>query len=288
MLKQINLKKIPLYSYVEVLKPRESFLLIFIGMCGAIVAGNGWMPAGRLFLLLAALTMGCEGCNGLTNYMDRKIDGLMSRTCSRSLPSRRIAPPQKVLPLVLGLLGAGLILAWLLNPLCFVAGVTGTLAAILWRKTAWTHLLGCVSGVAPFALGWFAVKPQFDIMFLLISLLIGFWVPLHVWSVMVAHKQEYIRAGITFFPISWQEKNVVKIFFVLSLVLYGLSLAVFYVGSLSWIYLVTASFLGILMVSANWRLVRSAASRDAWKVYKLTAFPYLGIIFLAIALDILL
>lgn len=246
------------------------------------------MPAGRFVLLLAALTLGCEGCNGLTNYMDRKVDGLMRRTCSRSLPSRRIAPPQKVLPLVLGLLGAGLILAWFLNPLCFVAGVIGTMAAILWRKTAWTHLLGCVSGIAPFAIGWFAVKPQIDVMLLLISLLIAVWVPLHVWSVMVAHRQEYIGAGINFFPVSRQEKNVVKIFFALSLVLYGLSLLIFYAGSLSWVYLVAANFLGILMVSANWRLVRSASSGDAWKVYKLTAFPYLGLIFLAMVLDILL
>ncbi|MDZ4246570.1 MAG: protoheme IX farnesyltransferase, partial [Dehalococcoidia bacterium] len=83
-------------------------------------------------------------------------------------------------------------------------------------------------------------------------------------------------------------KNVVKIFFALSLVLYGLSLLIFYAGSLSWVYLVAANFLGILMVSANWRLVRSASSGDAWKVYKLTAFPYLGLIFLAMALDILL
>jgi len=53
------------------------------------------------------------------------------------------------------------------------------------------------------------------------------------------------------------------------------------------VQVVVALVLGFLMVYANWKLLLSTASRDAWKVYKLSAFPYLGLIFLAMVIEIL-
>jgi hypothetical protein len=41
-----------------------------------------------------------------------------------------------------------------------------------------------------------------------------------------------------------------------------------------------------LMVYSGWRLLGSCASQDAWRMYKLSAFPYLGVIFLAMCLDL--
>jgi hypothetical protein len=43
--------------------------------------------------------------------------------------------------------------------------------------------------------------------------------------------------------------------------------------------------MGILIVVSTSRLVFTRMSRDAWRVYKMTAFPYLGILFLAMVLD---
>ncbi len=288
MMGKNNLQQISAYNYIEVLKPRESFLLIFIGASGAVIAAGGIPSLGRLMLILLAVSLGCGGCNGLTNYLDRGVDHLMRRTCTRSLPSHRIYPPQKVLPLVLGLIGIGLAISWYLNPLCFIAGIIGTVAAIVWRKTAWTHILGSVSGVSPLLIGWFAIRPEFNLTLLLVSLLVCFWVPLHVWSVMVAHRHDYLGAGVRIFPVTWQVKDVVKIFFAIAIILYILSIMIFAFSSFSWIYLVTANIMGLLMIYSNWRLVISADSQDAWKVYKLSAFPYLGLMFLAMPLDLLL
>ncbi|MBI4331761.1 MAG: protoheme IX farnesyltransferase [Chloroflexi bacterium] len=275
-------------SYFEVLKPRESLLLTFLGISGAVIAGGGISDPERLLVTTLAVALGCEGVNGLTNYLDREVDGVMRRTCTRSLPARRIYPPQKVLPLTLGLIGAGLVIAWFLNPVCFVAGVVGTAAAVVWRKTAWTHLLGSISGVAPLAIGWLAMSPRFDWTLLLLSLLVAFWVPLHVWSVMVANRQDYLRAGVRIFPVTWETKDVVKIFLALSGVLFVLSVWIYTIGALSWVYLFVAVAMGISMVLANWKLMVSVDSRDAWKVYKLSAFPYLGIIFSVLVLETLL
>jgi len=274
-------------DYIEVLKPRQSSLLTFIGVCAAIIAGGGHPPLDRLLLAVITIFLGSAGVNGLTNYLDRDVDARMQRTRHRALPSKRIEPPEKVLPLVIGLVIIGLALAWQLHPLCFLFGLVGTIAAIVWRKrVTCVFPQGMLAGCAPILIGWFAIKPTFGWEILLLCLLIAVWLPLHVWSVMIANREDYISAGLTYFPMSREVKEAVKVLLALGLVLCTASIALYFVGGFSLLYLVVASILSIIMVYASSRLVISSASHDAWRLYKLSAFPYLGLIFLTMCLDI--
>jgi protoheme IX farnesyltransferase len=106
-------------DYITVLKPVETSLLTFIGICSTFIAAAGYPSVKVLFLTLIAILLGSAGSNGLTNYLDHEVDARMTRTYNRALPSRRIDPPQKALPLIIGLILMGLALAWVLNPLCF-------------------------------------------------------------------------------------------------------------------------------------------------------------------------
>jgi protoheme IX farnesyltransferase len=117
-------------NYLEVLKPRESVLLSFIGICAAVIAGGGFTSPGRLLLVSGGLLAGSSGTNGLTNYLDRDIDAKMQRTSHRALPSGRIYPAKKVLPLVTILVLGALVLAWWMHPFCFWAGLVGVIAAL--------------------------------------------------------------------------------------------------------------------------------------------------------------
>ena len=103
---------------------------------------------------------------------------------------------------------------------------------------------------------------------------------------MIAHRDDYLVADLNFFPISWAVKDAVKVLLAFSLVLYAASIVLYFAGSFAWLYLVLANLLGILMVYATSRLMLSRTFDDAWKLYKLSAFPYLGVIFLAMCLDI--
>ena len=76
-----------LVSYVRVLKPRETALMVFIGVCSAIVAGGGTLPLARFLLAVTAITAGGGGTNALTNYLDRHVDARMRRTQHRVLPA---------------------------------------------------------------------------------------------------------------------------------------------------------------------------------------------------------
>ena len=273
-------------NYIEVLKPRQSGLLTFIGFCAAVIAADGQLS---LKFLLVALTilLASAGANGLTNYLDRDVDARMQRTQNRALPSKRIYPPEKVLPLTIGLVIIGLVLAWQLHPLCFLADIIGTTAAVVWRKRATCVFpQGMIAGCAPVLMGWFAIRPAFSWEILLLCILVAVWVPLHVWSVMIANREDYLNAGLSYFPVSWEVKDAVKVLLVFSLMLYAASIALYFSGGFAWLYLVLANLLGILMVYATSRLVISRGSKEAWRLYRLSAFPYLGLIFLTMCLDI--
>jgi len=273
-------------DYISVLKPVETSLLTFIGICSAIIAAAGYPSVKAFFLTLIAILLGSAGSNGLTNYLDRDVDARMMRTSNRALPSRRIDPPQKALPLIIGLILMGLALAWLLNPLCFLFGLIGVIASSVWRKTISCTFLGIVAGCTPVLIGWFAVSPVFDTRILLLCCLVAIWIPIHVWTLMLANREDYQGAGLSYFPLSWQVKDVVKILFGLSILLYVVSILIYMAADFHLIYLIVANILGALMIYANARLLFSKTSIAAWRVYKLSAFPYLGIIFLTMSIDI--
>jgi len=274
-------------AYLEVLKPRESLLLTFIGVVTAVLAAGGFPPLGRLLLVLVAILLASAGANGLTNYLDRGIDARMERTKHRALPSGRIKPPERVLPLVIGLIAIGLGVAWYLHPFVFLVDLIGSIVAATWRKkVTCVFPQGAIASCAPVLMGWFSVKPSFNWEIGLLCLLILLWLPLHVWSIMVSNRQDYRAAGITYFPMCWEAKKSVRVFPAFGVALYAASIAIFFVGGFSWLYLAAANLLGVIMLYASLRLVFSAASRDAWRLYKLSAFPYLGLLFLAMLVDV--
>ena len=274
-------------NYIEVLKPRESSLLTFIGVGSAIIAGGGDFSL-RLLLIALTILLASAGANGLTSYLDRSTDARMERTKHRALPSKRIEPPEKVLPLAIGLVIIGLVLAWQLHPLSFLFDIIGTMAAVVWRKR-WTCVFpqGMLAGCAPVLMGWFAIKPAFSWEILLLCILIAVWLPLHVWSIMIANREDYLRAGLSYFPMSWAVKDSVKVLLAFSLMLYAASIGLYFVGGFDWrLYLILANLLGIMMVYAASRLVISSTSHGTWRLYRLSAFPYLGLIFLTMCLDV--
>lgn len=274
-------------NYIEVLKPRESGLLTFIGVGSAIIAGDGQPPLNLLFLALVTIFLASAGANGLTNYLDRDVDARMERTKNRALPSKRIYPPEKVLPLTISLVIIGLVLAWQLHWLAFAADLIGTTAAVVWRKRiTCVFPQGVLASCAPVLMGWFAIKPTFSWEILLLCLLIAVWLPLHVWSVMVANRDDYLGAGLNYFPMNIAVKSALRVLLIFGLVLYAASMALYFIGGFGWLYLVLANLLGIIMVYASSQMVISNLSQDAWRLYKLSAFPYLGLIFLAMCLDI--
>ncbi len=276
-----------LANYINVLKPRETVLLAFIGAAAAVIAAGGFPDAGRVIFAGITILIASAAANGLTNYLDRHLDARMPRTRNRALAAGRIKPAEKVLPMLVGLAAGGLILAFLINPLVFWIDLGGTLVAITFRKkVTCVFPQGAIAGCAPVLMGWFAVSSEFNPVIGLICLLIIVWLPSHVWGVMIARRNEYIDAGITFFPMSIRPQTAVRLMAFSSLILFGVSLALYLIDGFGWLYLAAAIVLGLVLVGSSLRLVLTGDSRQAWKVYKISSFPYLGLLFLFMCLDL--
>jgi len=286
MEKTISPMKKQIKSYIVAMKPKETILLTIIGICAAVIGGRGFPPLGRLTVVSVALLLGNAGANGLTNYLDREVDVLMERTKHRPLPSKQIFPPEKVLLPIAVLLLTGLLIAWFLNPICFAFGSLGIITSVLGRKRSITHVLGGISGSAPVLIGYVAISGKVDWTIILISLLIFLWTPLHVWSLMTAYKEDFLQAGVLMIPVNKGVSVTVVTLLVLSVLTFIVSIAIYFVGNFSFIYLVTAIALGIWMVVANIYLFMRRSEQDAWRVYKISAYPYLGLIFLGMCIDL--
>jgi len=277
------------WAYVAVLKPRETALLAFVGVVAASVAGGGQVEARRFALVSLAILLGSAGCNGLTNYLDRDMDARMQRTRQRPLPAGHIVPPELVLPWAGALVAVGLGIALYLNPLAFLCGLAGVVAAMVCRKRSFTHVpLGEVSSCAPVLVGWLGVQPRPDWTLAALCAIVATWTPIHVWSLMTAYGDDYRQAGVGIFPLWLSPPAALRLLLALALLLLPVSLLPYLLGSFGRLYLAAALVLGAAVIYASLRLLHSGAGRDAWRVYKLSAYPYLGLLFLAMWLDRLL
>ncbi|MBN1189777.1 MAG: protoheme IX farnesyltransferase [Dehalococcoidales bacterium] len=276
-----------LKEYIEIIKPRETALLVFIGLVTSLVAAGGALSAGRGVIIFLAVLAASAGANSLTNYLDRDLDARMTRTSRRALPSGRIYPAEKALFFCGALTLTGLVLAWYLSPLAFLADLVGTAAAVIYRKrVTCVFPQGAIASCAPIMMGWLAVRSSLNWEIFLLCLLIIAWLPSHIWSIMTAHRDDYIRAGITWFPLNCSLKSISRVLFAFCLLMYTASIALYFTGDFGMVFLIIANIIGPVAVFASLRLMMSRNSRDAWKLYKISAFPYLGLLFLAIAVDL--
>ena len=248
-------------AYWELLKPRVTILLTFLGAASAVIA-SGADPAqsGKVALITLAVFLGSGGSNGLTNYLDRSLDGRMFRTRGRSIPSGRIVPAERGLYWSAGLVIAGVALAILVHPLAAVAGATGTLAAVSFRKTEATHFLGGVSSAAPVAAGWLAMDPSFGPVIGLLCVFVGVWVIHHVWAIMLFYKPDYLQAGVGIFPLRSAWKGARPLFLTLAVLLVVLVAAMGFVAEQGPVYWVIGGVFALYNVWGTMQLERPSLS----------------------------
>ncbi|MCX8191430.1 MAG: heme o synthase [Nitrososphaerales archaeon] len=280
-------------NYFEVTKPKIWPLLLFTAIGAFIVASEGQIPYDRLFLMIAAVTLGSAGANTLTNYIDRDIDSVMNRTRLRPIPSRRIYPAVKALYFGLILVILSFITSYILNPLTLILMMLGIFdnviiySKIFKRKNPINIIVGGFSGGIPALIGYSAVKGFIDTISLIIAALVVLWIPTHIWSLAIRYKEDYIAAKVPMLPVVVSEKVAVRCIGSTSLLMFIFSIIPFLLNIFGTIYLITAIIFGGAMFLLNLWLIAKPTKERAWIVFKFSS-PYLALIFTAMILDVLL
>jgi protoheme IX farnesyltransferase len=279
-------------NYVEVTKPRSVFLLAFTAVGAMVVAAEGWdIPLNLFLVALLAITAGCAGANAITCYIDKDIDTVMERTKRRPIPSKRIHPPEKALYFGLALALLSLALSWWINFLSFICVLLGLADNIIVyslltkRRSPLNVIWGGFSGGLPALFGWVAVSGSINLTALLIAAIVVLWIPNHIWNLAIFYSDDYQKVRVPMLPAVFELKKTLRCILATVLLMYLLSILLYFFGQFGPIYLGLALASGLFISLGNIYLVLRPSPQRAWIMFKLSS-PYLFLLFMGMILDV--
>jgi protoheme IX farnesyltransferase len=237
-------------DYIELTKPRIIYLLLITTFAAMMMAARG-LPSWRLTLVtlvggaLASASAGAFNC-----VWDRDIDRIMRRTQARPIATGRISVTHA---LIFGGITLGIAIALLatwVNPLAASLALAGNVFYVviytMWlkRRTPLNIVIGGAAGAIPPLVGWAAVTGSLGWPAAALFGLIFLWTPPHFWALALMTNTDYDKAGIPMLP------NVVGVartkweILAYSIVLVGMSLALFPLHVMGPCYFGAAAVLG--------------------------------------------
>jgi protoheme IX farnesyltransferase len=280
-------------AYAGLTKPRIIVLLLITTIPAMIAAEDGVPAVSLMVATLIGGTLGAGGANALNCYFDRDIDRLMARTGRRAVPAGRIAPMHAaIFGAAIGLVGV-IMLAAFVNTLAslLTAGAFAYYVVVytllLKRRTHQNIVIGGVAGAFPPMIGWAAVTGDVALPSILMFLLVIVWTPAHFWALALVVKDDYDRAQIPMLPAVAGDAVTRRQILLYGVLTVAVSLALSPAASLGPLYLGVALSSGLLFIGLALRLVRVANQEAAINLFRYS-IVYLGVLFVAIALDELL
>jgi 4-hydroxybenzoate polyprenyltransferase len=166
------------FIILEMIKFEHTVFALPFALLSALLAARGIPEWRTLGWILVAMVGARSAAMAFNRIADMRYDALNPRTANRALPRGILTVGQVALFTVVSAT-VFVFAAWQLNPLCFALSPV----ALLWilaysytkRFTALSHLwLGLSLGIAPVG-AWLAVRGQFDVVPILLSLAVMLW-----------------------------------------------------------------------------------------------------------------
>ena len=279
-----------LSAYLSLAKPRIIVLLL-VTTVPAMMLAEGGMPSIWLVLLtLLGGTLAAGGANAINCYLDRDIDGVMTRTRERPLPAGVIEPERALIfGASLGI-AAFLVLSLAVN-LASALLATAALAFYVLVYTIWLKrsspqniVIGGAAGAMPPLVGWAAVTGGLDWPAVVLFAIIFLWTPPHFWALALRYRADYARAGVPMLPVVRGERETVRQIVLYSVLLVGSTLLLAPLANVGPIYLGSALLLGGVFIALAVRLWRTPTPQASGALFGYSLL-YLGLLFAAIGLD---
>ncbi len=282
-----------LTAYLQLTKPRIVALLLITTIPAMILAAGAIPSVWLMLATLAGGTLAAAGANAINCYLDRDIDEIMRRTRGRPLPRHEVTPDAA---LRFGFI-LGAISFFFLSIAVNVLAATLALAALafyvfiytLWlkRSTDQNIVVGGAAGAVPVLVGWAAVTGTVEMPALVLFAIIFVWTPPHFWALAMRFRNDYASAGVPMMPVVRSQRETLRQILLYSIGLFAVTLVLSPVAHMGPIYLAAAIGLGGTFVYRSLRLWRNYSEDAAWSLFKFS-ISYLGLLFLAVAVDSLL
>lgn len=281
-------------AFVALTKPRIIELLLITTVPTMIVADQG-LPS--IWLVIATVvggTLAAGGANAFNMYIDRDIDALMKRTEGRPLVTGEVTP-REALVFATAIEAAAFIWLWVLvNPLSALLALAATAFYIgvytIWLKRTSTQniVIGGAAGAVPVLIGWSSVTNTVSWSAIILFGVIFFWTPPHFWALAIKYEEDYAAASVPMMPVVEGHRKTSRQIVVYSVIVWALTLALWVVASMGWIYLGVAMILGILFTGGAVRLAAAtdpeAQAKRSIKYFQFS-ITHLSVLFLTLAVD---
>jgi protoheme IX farnesyltransferase len=279
-------------AYVKLNKPWIIVLLLVTTFAAMLIAQKGLPPLPLVFFTLLGGALSAGGASAINSYIDRDIDGLMSRTKNRPVVTHRIPADNALAYGIAAGVAAFVILALAANVLAAVLSMIGLLYYVfvytgyLKRSTPHNIVIGGVAGAIPPLVGYAAVTGTVDVLALFLFLVIFYWTPPHTWALGLLIRTDYERVNIPMLPVVAGDTETRKQILLYSLQMIAVTLLLFAFQMMGWIYFVAALLLNAMFLARALKLWRLPETDKALakRLYKFSQ-SYLALLFLAMILD---
>lgn len=190
--------------YVQLAKPRIALMVALTTWLGWALAGG--KATAELPLVVLGAALAAAACGALNQRLEKREDGLMSRTKNRPLPTGKVTPDAA--------LAFGLLLAFLGTGLVWYAG--GGLAASLTaativlyvgiytplkKFTPQTTWIGAAAGATSPLIGWAAAGGPLDARAAVLFAIQFLWQIPHFLALFWIYREDYAKAGFKVMPV---------------------------------------------------------------------------------------
>ena len=279
-------------AYVKLSKPWIIVLLLVTTFAAMLIAQKGLPPLPLVFLTLLGGALSAGGASAINSYIDRDIDGFMSRTKNRPVVTHRIPADNALAYGIAAGVAAFVILSLAANVLAAVLAMIGLLYYVfvytgyLKRSTPHNIVIGGVAGAIPPLVGYAAVTGTVDVLALFLFLVIFYWTPPHTWALGLLIRTDYERVNIPMLPVVAGETETRRQILWYTLQMIAVTLLLFAFHMMGWIYFVAALLLNAMFLARALKLWRLPETDKALakRLYKFSQ-SYLALLFLAMILD---
>jgi len=280
-------------AYVGLMKPHVTVLLLGVTLAAMAVATRGLPGVVITVATLIGGALAAGSANAINCYWDRDIDQRMTRTRTRALPAHKVSDRDALaFGLALGV-AAFAIFALLVNLLSALLALTAILFYVLiytmWLKRSTTQniVIGGAAGAMPVLIGWAAATGRLSWAAFWMFMIIFLWTPPHFWALAITLKKDYARAGVPMLPVVKGVNETYVQIMLYTVLLVASTLPLYFIHTLSWLYLSVAVVSGVGMLALAVYIWREKTVRAARTMFWFSNY-YLALLFAAMALDKLL
>jgi protoheme IX farnesyltransferase len=253
-----------LAAYLELTKPRIAVMLVLTSAAGFYLGTAGSFDAGLFAVSMFGILLLAFGVATLNQYIERRTDLLMDRTATRPLPSGKLTPNEALIFGLAQCAAAEFLLLFFVNALTAFLGIIVIVGYVLLytplkTRTSASTAIGAIPGAMPPLMGWTAAADNITLVAWALFATQFLWQFPHFLAIAWMYRDQYAKAGIQMLPVVEPEgKLTARQIVLFTVMLLPVSLAPFFLGVASIIYLIGALLLGVWFL---WKSISAARDR---------------------------